>query len=156
MSPARRRRRRLRAAVALVALVSAACSRSHPTYRVDSPSFHSAGPAAQEELQSLLDSQAHNIVVGDWRRLFELFVPTERSRCNFDQFVHSADDTFGSLRDQAQGSPLATEVSGVQVRGFRASVDYRFVLPALGLASPSQTAHYLKLGDRWYIDEKAC
>jgi hypothetical protein len=148
--------RRWAGAVAAAGLVLTGCARSHTTYRVDQPSFHSAGPAAQDELQSLLDAQARSIGGADWQALYELFVPTERTRCTLDQFVRSATSTFGSLHDQAKGSTLGAQLSDVKVTGFRASVDYRFVLPALGLSSPAQSAHYLKLGDRWYIDEKAC
>lgn len=42
------------------------------------------------------------------------------------------------------------------MNGFRASVDYQFALPNFNLASTAQTSHYLKLGDKWFIDEKAC
>ncbi|MGI9033001.1 MAG: hypothetical protein ACR2HY_04860 [Acidimicrobiales bacterium] len=147
-----------RAAVMVVALaaLAGACARSKTTYRVETPSFHSAGPGATEELQSVLDSQAASIGGADWRSLYDQFVPSERSRCSYDQFLRSATGIFGPLHDQAGSSALAAQVSRVQVSGFRASVDYKFVLPASGLASPAQSAHYLKVGDRWYIDEKAC
>ncbi|MFN2608139.1 MAG: hypothetical protein ABR511_09650 [Acidimicrobiales bacterium] len=162
--PGRRRpasgRGRSRLAVAALAVglvvTAAACAQSSRSYLIDQPSFHSAGPAASDELQQVLNAQADSIVGGDWQRLYQLFVPTERARCTLAEFQQSADETFGSLRDRAEGSTIAAELSNVSVTGFRASVGYRFVLPAFGLASQPQTGHYLKLGGRWYLDEKAC
>ena len=144
-------------AVVMGAFVLGACAQgAGPTYTVDQPSYHSAGPDAQQEIQSVLDSQARSIVRGDWSALLAMFIPTERSRCPLSRFTEVADESYGELRDRAQGSTIAARMSDVQVTGFRASADFQFVLPAQGLASPAQTAHYLKLGDQWFIDEKAC
>ena len=144
-------------AVALGALLLGACAQgAGPTYTVDQPSYHSAGPDAQQEIQSVLDLQARSIVQGDWAALLAMFIPTERSRCPLARFAEVADESYGELRERARGSRITARMSDVQVAGFRASADYQFVLPAQGLASPAQSAHYLKLGDRWFIDEKAC
>jgi len=142
--------------VVLVGMLGAACARSRPTYSVNEPSFHSAGAGARDEIQSVLDSQAESIANGDWTSLLEKFIPTERSRCTPDAFAEVAEQSFGGLRVRAQGSPLVAEISGLHLDGFRASVDYQFTLPTFNLASPARTSHYLKLGDRWFIDEKAC
>jgi hypothetical protein len=142
--------------VVVAALLAAACAQSRPTYSVDQPSFHSAGAGARDEIQSVLDSQAQAIVNGDWSSLLDKFIPTERSRCTPDGFAQVAEQSFGALRVRAQGSPLVAEISGLHVDGFRASVDYQFALPSFNLASTAQTSHYLKLGDHWFIDEKAC
>ncbi|MGI9023075.1 MAG: hypothetical protein ACR2HV_07585 [Acidimicrobiales bacterium] len=141
----------------LLLAVAAACAQGPgPTYQVSDPSYHSAGPGAEEEIQAVLDSQAANIGRGDWRGLLDQFIPTERSRCPLARFAEAADESFGELRERSQGSKISARMSDLEVNGFRASVDYQFVLPAEGLASPAQTANYLKLGDEWFIDEKAC
>ncbi|MGI8776076.1 MAG: hypothetical protein ACR2LJ_01485 [Acidimicrobiales bacterium] len=142
--------------VALAGVLAAACAQSRPTYSVNEPSFHSAGTGARDEIQSVLDSQAQSIVNGDWDSLLAKFIPTERSRCTPGSFAEVAEQSFGGLRVRAQGSPLVAEISGLHVDGFRASVDYQFALPAFNLSSTAQTSHYLKLGDQWFIDEKAC
>ena len=144
------------AAVLAIALVSGCAQGSNPTYRVDGPSFHSAGPGAQDELQSVLDSQAKLIVAGDWAGLLALFIPTERARCRLDNFTEISEESFSDLRKRAGGSRLAAQMSDLELDGFRASVEYQFFLPTSGQATTAQTAHYLKLGDRWFIDEKAC
>jgi hypothetical protein len=142
--------------VVLAGLLATACAQGPTTYSVDEPSFHSAGAGARDEIQSVLDSQAQAIVNGDWSSLLEKFIPTERSRCTPDSFAEVAEESFGALRVRAQGSPLVAEISGLHVDGFRASVDYQFALPNFNLAGTAQTSHYLKLGDKWFIDEKAC
>jgi len=142
--------------VVLAGLLAGGCARSRPSYSVNEPSFHSAGAGARDEIQLVLDSQAESIANGDWGSLLDKFIPTERSRCTPDSFAEVAEQSFGGLRVRAQGSPLVAEISGVHVDGFRASVDYQFALPAFNLSSTAQTSHYLKLGDRWFIDEKAC
>jgi len=147
---------RLAVCAALIAIVGSACAQPNRSYRIAGPSFHSAGPTAKDELQQVLDSQADDIAFSNWRRLYDLFVPTERTRCGFEEFLVSADQTFGTLRDRAEGSTITAEVSSVQVAGFRAKVDYRFMLRSIGLATAPQTARYLKLGDQWFLDEKAC
>ena len=157
------KRRRLRArggVVALVVLVAAgagACGRGSEerTVRIG-PSFHSAGLESREELESVLAKQAESIAASDWRSVYEMYVPTERRRCSFEEFILMAEQTFGGLRDQAEGTVLAAEVTNVRVNGFRAAVDYRLVLPDYGLATEPQSAQYLKLVDRWFIDEEAC
>lgn len=149
--------KRLGIIVAVVAtLLSTGCAGSNPTYRVDGPSFHSAGPGAQEEIQSVLDSQARSIVAGDWGALLAMFIPTERARCQLDDFAASSEESFAGLRERSKGSKLAARMSDLHLNGFRAAVDYQFFLPTFGLATTAQTSHYLKLGDRWFIDEKAC
>ncbi|HYX43951.1 MAG TPA: hypothetical protein VE760_02835 [Acidimicrobiales bacterium] len=157
---ARRTRRRRVAAVALAAVTAVgagACSRApeERTVRIG-PSFHSAGLESRKELESVLDKQARSIAAGDWGSVYAMYVPTERRRCPFEDFVLMAEQTFGGLRDQAEGTGLAAEVTDVRVSGFRASVDYRLVLPDYGLATQPQSARYLKLVDRWFLDEKAC
>ncbi len=137
-------------------LLASACAAGRSTYRVDEPSFHSAGPGAREQIQAVLDTQAGSIVTGDWAGLLAMFIPTERSRCSLDSFTEGSEQSFAGLRERAKGSGLSAKMSGLHVDGFRASVDYQFVLPAFGLTTAAQTSHYLKLGDRWYIDEKAC
>ncbi len=155
--PARRRRTASVVVAALVGLAPAACAQGEgPTYRISEPSFHSAGPGAAEEIQTVLDVQADNIVLGDWPALLAMFIPTERSRCPIDRFAEIADQNYGELRARAQGTGIAARVADVQVAGFRATVDYQFVLPMQGLASPATKGNFLKLGDRWFIDEKAC
>ena len=156
----RTRPRRGVAAVALAVLVAVgagACSREpeERTVRIG-PSFHSAGLESREELELVLDKQARSIAVSDWESVYEMYVPTERQRCTLREFEVMAEETFGGLRDQAEGTALAAEVTAVRVNGFRASVDYRLVLPDYGLATQPQSARYLKLVDRWFIDEKAC
>jgi hypothetical protein len=149
--------RGLVAAAVLVGMLGAGCSAGHRRETIlIGPSFHSAGVKAKEELQAVLEDQARSITASDWRGLFELHVPTERSRCDYEQYAVSAEETFGSLRDQAQGTVLSADVTDVKVSGFRASVDYRLVLADYGLSTPPQQAHYLKLADRWFLDEKAC
>jgi hypothetical protein len=148
------------AAVVVAVLVAAgagACAREpeERTVRIG-PSFHSAGLESREELESVLDQQARSIAASDWKRVYEMYVPTERQRCTLGEFVLMAEQTFGGLRDQAEGTALAAEVTDVRVNGFRASVDYRLVLPDFGLATQPQSARYLKLVNRWFIDEKAC
>ncbi len=142
-------------AAMLATLVTAGCAGSKPTYRIDQPSFHSAGPGAQDEIQSVLDVQAVSIANGDWSGLLAVFIPTERSRCSLDNFVEVSEKSFGGLRVRAQGSKLTAKMTDLHLDGFRATVDYEFVLPTFGLSS-TETSHYLKLGDRWFIDEKAC
>jgi hypothetical protein len=145
------------AAALLVAVLGAGCSSGHKRETIlIGPSFHSAGVKAKEELQAVLESQARSITSSDWRSLFQLHVPTERSRCDYEQYALMAEETFGGLRDQAQGTVLSADVTNVKVMGFRASVDYRLVLADYGLSTPPQEAHYLKLADRWFLDEKAC
>jgi len=158
MRRARRLRRGTAAVVAVVgSLVVAACAQGGgPTYTVDQPSFHSAGPQAEEEIQTVLDSQARTIGRGDWSALLAMYIPTERSRCPPDRFAEAADESYGELRNRAEGMRISATMSNLEVTGFRASADYQFVIAAQGLASPAQTAHYLKLGDRWFIDDKAC
>ena len=152
--------RRRVATVALAVLVVAgagACGRDseEQTVRIG-PSFHSAGLESREELEAVLDQHARSIAASDWESVYRMYVPTERQRCTLGQFVLMAEQTFGGLRDQAEGTSLAAEVTAVKVNGFRASVDYRLVLPDYGLATPAQTARYLKLVNRWFLDEKAC
>ncbi|MDQ6797082.1 MAG: hypothetical protein M3011_03480 [Actinomycetota bacterium] len=143
--------------VALVTgLLAAACARDNPTYSINEPSFHSAGPGAQDEIQSVLDAQAGSIVSGDWSGLLALYIPTERSRCPVGAFADASEQSLGGLRVRAQGSTLTAKMSDLHLDGFRASVDFQFVLPTFGLATTAKTSHYLKLGDRWFIDEKAC
>jgi hypothetical protein len=152
------RRRSAAAAVAfLVVAAAGACGRDpeERTVRIG-PSFHSAGLESRQELELVLAEQARSIAAGDWERVYRMYVPTERQRCSLMDFVPMAEETFGGLRDQAEGTELAAEVTGVRVNGFRASVDYRMVLPDYGLATQPQSARYLKLVDRWFIDEKAC
>ncbi len=142
----------------LVAVGAGACGRGEPeerTVRIG-PSFHSAGLASREELESVLDMQARSIAASDWESVYQMYVPTERQRCAFEEFLLMAEQTFGGLRDQAEGTALFAEVTDVRISGFRASVDYRLVLPDYGLATQPQSARYLKLVDRWFIDEKAC
>jgi hypothetical protein len=148
------------AAVAVAVLVVAgagACGRKpeERTVRIG-PSFHSAGIGSREELESVLEKQARSIAASDWASVYEMYVPTERQRCSLAEFMLMAEQTFGGLRDQAEGSALMAEVTDVRVNGFRASVDYRLILPDYGLATQPQSARYLKLVDRWFIDEKAC
>jgi len=142
-------------AMVLAALGVAGCARDNPTYGINQPSFHSAGPGAQDEIQAVLDSQAGSIVTGDWTALLEMYIPTERARCTLASFTEASEQSYSGLRVRAQGK-LTAKVSGLHLDGFRASVDYQFVLPVLRLATMAQTSHYLKLGDRWFIDEKAC
>jgi len=141
---------------ALVGLLGTGCARNNPSYTVNQPSFHSAGPGAQDEIQSVLDAQAGSIVTGDWKALLAMFIPTERARCTLASFTEASERSFSGLRERAQGSPLMAKVTDLHLDGFRASVDYQFVLPTFGLSTTAQTSHYLKLGDRWFIDEKAC
>jgi len=148
------------AAIALAVLVAVgagACGRDpeERTVRIG-PSFHSAGLGSREELESVLDKQARSIAASDWESVYEMYVPTERQRCTLGEFTLMAEQTFGGLRDQAEGSTLMAEVTDVRVKGFRASVDYRLILPDYGLATQPQSARYLKLVNRWFIDEKAC
>ena len=142
----------------LLATGAAACGRGEPeerTVRIG-PSFHSAGIGSREELESVLEEQARSNATSDWESVYQMYVPTERRRCTFGEFTLMAEQTFGGLRDQAEGSVLMAEVTDVRVNGFRASVDYRLILPDYGLATQPQSARYLKLVDRWFIDEKAC
>ena len=146
--------------LALVLLVLAgagACGREpeEQTVRLG-PSFHSAGLESREELESVLSRQARSIAASDWESVYLMYVPTERQRCSFEEFYLMAEQRLGGLRDQAKGAQLAAEVTDVRINGFRASVDYRLVLPDYGLATQPQSARYLKLVDRWFIDEKAC
>ena len=120
------------------------------------PSFHSAGLESREELESVIDKQARSIAASDWKSVYEMYVPTERRRCSLEEFELMAEQTLGGLRDQAEGTQLAAEVTDVRVNGFRAAVDYRLVLPDYGLATQPQSARYLKLVDRWFLDETAC
>ncbi len=143
-------------AVVLAGLLTAGCARSNPSYSINEPSFHSAGPGAKEEIQSVLDAQAGSIVKGDWQGLLAMFIPTERSRCPLETFTDASEESFSGLRARARGSALEAKISDLHLDGFRASVDYQFLLPSFNLATTAQTAHYLKLGDRWFIDEKAC
>ncbi len=143
------------AATVLAALAAAGCARDHHTYAISQPSFHSAGPGAQDEIQSVLDSQAGSIVSGDWTALLAMYIPTERARCTLASFTEASEQSYSGLRVRAQGD-LTAKLSGLHLDGFRALVDYQFVLPTLGVAPTAQTSHYLKLGDRWFIDEKAC
>jgi len=143
-------------AVVVAGLLAAGCARDNPSYSVNEPSFHSAGPGAQDEIQSVLDAQAGSIAMGDWSGLLAMYIPTERSRCPMDAFAEASEQSLGGLRVRAQGSKLTAKMSELHLDGFRASVDYQFVLPTFGLATTAQTSHFLKLGDRWFIDEKAC
>jgi len=143
-------------AMALAGLLAVGCARSNPSYRIDEPSFHSAGPGARDEIQSVLDAQAGSIVTGNWKALLEMFIPTERSRCSLESFTEASEKSFAGLRERARGSALKAKMSDLHLDGFRASVDFQFLLPTFGLATTAQTSHYLKLGDRWFIDEKAC
>ncbi len=143
-------------ATVLAALAAGGCARGNPTYSIGQPSFHSAGPGAQEEIQAVLDSQAGSIVKGDWTTLLAMYIPTERARCTLESFAEASEQNFAGLLVRARGSELNAKMSGLQIDGFRASVDYQFLLPGLGLATTAKTSHYLKLGDRWFIDEKAC
>jgi len=142
-------------ATLLAGLAAAGCARSQARYGVDQPSFHSAGPGAQKEIQSVLDAQAGSIVSGDWSSLLAMFIPTERARCTLEKFTEASEQSFAGLRVRAQGK-ITAKMSGLHLDGFRASVDYQFILPTLRLSTTAQTSHYLKLGDRWFIDEKAC
>ncbi len=142
-------------ATLLAGLAAAGCARGNATYGVDKPSFHSAGPGAQEEIQSVLDAQAGSIVSGDWGSLLAMFIPTERARCTLATFTETSEQSYSGLRVRAQGK-LTAKMSGLHLDGFKASVDYQFILPTLRLSTAAQTTHYLKLGDRWFIDEKAC
>ena len=152
--------RRRVVAVALAVLVAAGVGASgrepeERTVRIG-PSFHSAGLESRQELESVLARHARSIAASDWESVYLTYVPTERRRCAFADFVLMAEQTFGELRDQAEGTDLAAEVTDVRIKGFRASVDYRLVLPDYGLATQPQSARYLKLVDRWFLDEKAC
>jgi len=158
MRRARRLRRGTAAVVAVVgSLVVAACAQGGgPTYTVDQPSFHSAGPQAEEEIQTVLDSQARTIGRGDWSALLAMYIPTERSRCPLDRFAEAADESYGScataLRECGSRPPCPTwrwPASGPRPTTSSSSPPRAW--PAL-----PQTAHYLKLGDRWFIDDKAC
>jgi len=149
-------RRTLVIVAVLAGVTVAGCAHGNTTYSVDQPSFHSAGPGAQDEIQSVLDAQAGSIVTGNWKALLEMFIPTERSRCSLESFTEASEQSFAGLRERARGSALKAKMSDLQLDGFRASVDYQFLLPTFGLATTAQTSHYLKLGDRWFIDEKAC
>ena len=120
------------------------------------PSFHSAGPEARSEIAEVLESQARLIAAGDWEEYFQLFVPTERARCSPELFALFAEEIYGPLRARAEGSSLSANLVDLKVSGFRASVEYQLVLTELGLATQASTDTYLKLGDRWFIDEQAC
>lgn len=156
--PAWRRRAAGLAVAVAVAAGAGACGRGEPEERTVQigPSFHSAGLQSREELESVLTRQARSIAASDWESVYFMYVPTERQRCAFEEFVLMAEQTLGGLRDQAQGTELAAEVTDVRINGFRASVDYRLVLPDYGLATQPQSARYLKLVDRWFLDEPAC
>ncbi len=152
--------RRALAAVLLAVVVASsasACRRTpeEQTVRIG-PSFHSAGLESRKELEAVLDKQAESIAASDWKSVYEMYVPTERERCSLAEFVLMAEQTLGGLRDQAQGAELAAQVTDVRVNGFRASVDYRLVLPDYWLATQPQSARNLKLVNRWFIDERAC
>ena len=160
MSGAPRRGRRWAGSLALAVVVAAgagACGREpeERTVRIG-PSFHSAGLDSRKELEAVVARQARSIAASDWTSVYLMYVPTERQRCAFEEFVMMAEQTLGGLRDQARGTQLAAEVTDVRVNGFRAAVDYRLVLPDYGLATQPQSARYLKLVDRWFLDEKAC
>ena len=144
--------------VALAVLLLPGCASRHESTKpiLLGPSFHSAGARAKDELQAVLDSQAKSILASDWRSYYQLYVPTERRRCDYPEFATMAEQVFGGLRDQAAGSTLVADVTDMKINGFRAAVDYRLVLPDFGLATQPQTAHYVKLVDRWFLDEKAC
>lgn len=157
-SPRRLRRRAVGIALALVVAVGAGACRRQPeerTVRIG-PSFHSAGIGSRMELEAVVARHARSIAASDWESVYQMYVPTERQRCSIEEFVLMAEQTLGGLRDQAEGTQLAAEVSDVRINGFRASVDYRLVLPDYGLATEPQSARYLKLVDRWFLDEKAC
>lgn len=142
-----------------VVLVVAACGsgdQEDPGMVRNGPSFHSAGPRARTELRDVLESQAELIAAGDWEEYFQLFVPTERARCSADVFAIFAEQIYGPLRDRAEGSTLSANLVDVKINGFRASVEYQLVLQDYGLATESSTDSYLKLGERWFIDEQAC
>ena len=147
-----------RVAVAGCVVVAAACGSGEPEQRPmrKAPSFHSAGPRAQTELRALLDWQARLIAAGRWEQYFQLFVPTERARCSPEVFALFAEQIYGPLRERAEGSTLSANLVDVKLSGFRASVEYQLVLQESGLATESSTDSYLKLGDRWFIDEQAC
>lgn len=153
---ARRAARALLGGVAVVAV--AACGSRGPEQQTlrKAPSFHSAGPEAREEIHEVLESQADLIAAGDWEQYFQLFVPTERARCSPELFALFAEQIYGPLRDRAEGSKLSANLVDLKVSGFRASVEYQLVLQEYGLATQASTNSYLKLGDRWFIDEQAC
>lgn len=141
-------------AAATPLLLLAGCSASHrsPPTVVIGPSYRDAGPATAKEIQAVLDVQAQSITDGDWRRYFDLYVPMERQRCSFDHFADLAALAFGGLRGP---SPVTAKVEAVEVDGYRASVGYRLFRDDTPLA-PQRTFHYLRVGDRWLLDEKAC
>ncbi|HEX2274016.1 MAG TPA: hypothetical protein VHG90_09105, partial [Acidimicrobiales bacterium] len=107
-------------------------------------------------INEVLERQARLIASGDWEEYFQLFVPTERARCSPELFALFAEQIYGPLRDRAEGSTLSANLVDLKVSGFRASVEYQLVLREYGLATQASTDSYLKLGDRWFIDEQAC
>lgn len=145
------------AGVAVVVMIAGACgSDGEPdTFRAG-PAFHSAGPEARTELQAVLESQAELIVAGDWTRYYELYVPTERARCSAVAFGIFAEQQWSQLRQEVQGMTLSARVADVKVNGFRATVQYQLVVTESALATQLSTNSYLKLGDRWFIQEEAC
>ena len=155
--------RRSRARVAGIVLVatavvaSAACGADGGSEQLRTgPAFHSAGPKAFTELEAVLQSQAELIAAGDWPKYFELYVPTERQRCSPEVFGIFAEQIWSELREQAKGMDLAARVVDVKLNGFRAAVDYQLVVRGSDLATQQSTDSYLKLGDRWFIEEQAC
>jgi hypothetical protein len=154
MSRGARRRAAVTLAAATPLLLLAGCASSHsssPTVLIG-PSYRKAGPATAKELQAVLDVQAQSITDADWRRYFDLYVPIERQRCSLDHFADLANLAFSELRG---ASPVTAKVEAVEVDGYRASVGYRLFRDDTPLA-PQRTFHYLRIGDRWYLDEKAC
>jgi hypothetical protein len=149
-------RRALVAAAAIAALAACGSRGEEPERLRAGPSFHSAGPEARSEINDVLESQARLIAEGDWEQYFQLFVPTERARCSPELFALFAEQIYGPLRDRAEGSTLSANLVDLKVSGFRASVEYQLVLREHGLATEASTDTYLKLGDRWFIDEQAC
>ncbi|MDQ4132530.1 MAG: hypothetical protein M3179_04830 [Actinomycetota bacterium] len=144
--------------LAVVVTVGAGACRRTPeeqTVRIG-PSFHSAGLESRKELEAVLDKQAASIAASDWEAVYQMYVPTERERCSLEEFALMAEQTLGGLRDQAKGAELAAQITDVRINGFRASVDYQLVLPDYGLATEPQSGRYLKLVNRWFIDEQAC
>jgi hypothetical protein len=156
LGAARAAGRLLVAGVAVLALAACGSRGEEPRVLRNGPSFHSAGPEAREEINEVLEWQARLIAEGDWEQYFQLFVPTERARCSPEIFALFAEQVYGPLRQRAEGSTLSANLVDLKVNGFRASVEYQLVLREYGLATQASTDSYLKLGDRWFIDEQAC
>ena len=146
----------------LVSVLVAAC-RSDDGPATESVSTSAPAPSssalndAKADLEMVLNDQAAAITTGNWRSLFDLYIPEQQVRCPFEDYAARADEYFADFRGDGR-SAITAKVTEVSVSGDTAFVEYLLLQDGAVItrAQGDEAAAYRRVNGRWRIAEPLC